>query len=63
MLLLVSIVCNNRKTLLLKLLVAADWVTPYSMGASLVAQRVENLPVMQETQEKWVGSLGGEDPL
>ena len=28
--------------------------------ASLVAQPVKNLPVMQET---WVGSLGGEDPL
>ena len=30
------------------------------MRASLVAQPVKNLPVMQET---WVGSLGGEDPL
>ena len=29
-------------------------------GASLVAQRVKNLPTMQETQ---VWSLGGEDPL
>ena len=29
-------------------------------GASLVAQRVENLPAMQETQ---VQSLGWEDPL
>ena len=29
-------------------------------GASLVAQRVKNLPVMQET---WVQSLGQEDPL
>ena len=28
--------------------------------ASLVAQMVKNLPVMQET---WVLSLGGEDPL
>ena len=24
---------------------------------------VKNLPVMQETQETWVGSLGWEDPL
>ena len=29
-------------------------------GASLVAQRVKNLPAMQET---WVRSLGWEDPL
>ena len=29
-------------------------------GASLVAQMVKNLPVMQET---WVQSLGWEDPL
>ena len=31
-----------------------------SLGASLVAQTVENLPAMQET---WVSSLGQEDPL
>ena len=30
------------------------------IGASLVAQLVRNLPVMQET---WVQSLGWEDPL
>ena len=24
---------------------------------------VKNLPAMQETQETWVQSLGGEDPL
>ena len=30
---------------------------------SLVAQRVKRLPVMQETQETWVRSLGGEDLL
>ena len=29
-------------------------------GASLVAQLVKNLPVMQET---WIRSLGWEDPL
>ena len=28
-----------------------------------MAQWVKNLPAVQETQEKWVGSLGGEDPL
>ena len=32
-------------------------------GASLVAQRVKNLPAMQETQEARVPSLSGEDPL
>ena len=31
-----------------------------SIGASLVAQMVNNLPAMQET---WVRSLGEEDPL
>ena len=34
--------------------------TPKRRGASLVAQMVKNLPVMQETQ---VRSLGWEDPL
>ena len=24
---------------------------------------VKNLPALQEPQESWVGSLGGEDPL
>ena len=32
----------------------------FNSRASLVAQMVKNLPVMQET---WVGSLGWEDPL
>ena len=36
------------------------FVNIYLSGASLVAQMVMNLPVMQETQ---VRSLGGEDPL
>ena len=31
-----------------------------TMGASLVAQMVKNLPVIQKT---WVQSLGQEDPL
>ena len=32
----------------------------WEKGASLIAQLVKNLPVMQET---WVRSLGWEDPL
>ena len=28
-----------------------------------MAQRVRNLPAMQETQEMWARSLDGEDPL
>ena len=28
-----------------------------------MAQRVKNLPAMQETQEMWVRFLGWEDPL
>ena len=32
-------------------------------GASLVAQRVKNLPAMQETQEARDPSLSGEDAL
>ena len=35
----------------------------YSSWASLKAQQIKNLPEMQETQEPWVQSLGGEDPL
>ena len=31
--------------------------------ASLMAQQVNNLFAMQETQETWVRSLGQEDPL
>ena len=31
--------------------------------ASPMAQQVKNLPAMQETQETWVRSLRGEDPL
>ena len=33
------------------------------LGASLMAQQVKNMPVMQETQETLVWSLGQEDPL
>ena len=36
------------------------WIGVASNGASLVAQMVQNLPAMQETQ---VQSLGWEDPL
>ena len=32
----------------------------FTLGASLVAQMVKNLPAIQET---WVQSLGREDPL
>ena len=28
-----------------------------------MAQRLKNLPAVQETQETWVRSLGQEDPL
>ena len=31
--------------------------------ASMMAQQVKKLPAMQETQEMWVQSFGGEDPL
>ena len=34
-----------------------------STYASSMAQRVKNLPAMQETQETWVQSLSWEDPL
>ena len=35
-------------------------LTSAPLGASLVAQMVQNLPAMWET---WVQSLGGDDPL
>ena len=35
----------------------------HAFWASLMAQWVNNLPVMQETQETQVGSLGRKDPL
>ena len=35
-------------------------ISAYTIGVSLEAQMVKNLPKMQET---WVQSLGGEDPL
>ena len=31
--------------------------------SSSMAQRINNLPAMQDTQETWVQSLGWEDPL
>ena len=37
-----------------------NWRRHYASWASLVAQLVKNLPVMQET---WVQSLSQEDPL
>ena len=35
----------------------------YLIWGVVTAQRVKNLPAMQETQETWVRSLGWEDPL
>ena len=32
-------------------------------GASMVAQMVKNLPVIQDMLEMWVQSLGQEDPM
>ena len=46
------VICNTHQSHSVKLC--------YSLGASLVAQTVKNLPAMWET---WVGSLGWEDPL
>ena len=39
------------------------WQDSSYCEASLMAQWVKNLPANQETQEMWVRSLGGEDPL
>ena len=36
------------------------WSLMFGLGASLVAQMVKNLPVMQD---RWVGFLGRQDPL
>ena len=44
----------------MEFLLSNDRRNEYSPTASLVAQSVKNLPVVQETQ---VRSLGGEDPL
>ena len=35
----------------------------YKTGTSPMAQRVKNLPALQETQETWIQSLGLGDPL
>ena len=48
-------------TILLLFCVLGFWpLGKWGLGVSLVAQTVNNLPVMQET---WLGSLGREDPL
>ena len=39
------------------------WCVCVCMCSSQVAQWVKNCPAMQETQETWVPSLGGKDPL
>ena len=35
---------------------------PFNLGFP-GGSAVKNLPAMQEMQETWIGSLGGEDPL
>ena len=37
--------------------------TKGACGSSLVAHMVKNLPAMQEMEERWIRSLGPEDPL
>ena len=48
---------KNKK---IQKLTHGDMEALFKTGASQVAQRVKNLPAMQET---WVQSLGGEEPL
>ena len=48
---------KNKK---IQKLTHGDMEALFKTGASQVAQRVKNLPAMQET---WVRSLGGEEPL
>jgi len=38
-------------------------VIKVNIFTSQMAQRVKNLPAIQETQEMWVQSLGQEDPM
>ena len=41
-----------------------DWeLEKFPLRASLMLQWVKTLPAMQETQESWVQSLDGDDPL
>ena len=42
------------------LLLIFKWLSSIQLQASLLAQKVKNLPAMRET---WVKSLGWEDPL
>ena len=53
-------VSPQKMVLLCKLILARLKQTLFIWGASLVAQMVKNIPIMQET---WVRSLGQEDPL
>ena len=46
---------------MLRILLSDDIYT--GLGASLMAQRVKNLPAMQDIQDTWVQSLGWEDAL
>ena len=41
----------------------SDVITFYGNCLVHACGKVKNLPVMQETQETWVQSLGQEDPL
>ena len=52
--------CRLRlRSWLMRWLNAGSWY----VSASPVAQWIKNLPAMQETQEMWVWSLGGDNPL
>ena len=51
---------TNSKFYVIHILGGTSGKEPTCQWASLVAQRVKNLPAMRET---WVQSLGWEDPL
>ena len=51
---------SNSKFYVIRILDGTSGKEPTCQWASLVAQRVKNLPAMRET---WVQSLGWEDPL
>ena len=51
---------HERHCLTLSFVAVFVWLQDESNAASLVAQMLKNLPVMQET---WIQFLGQEDPL
>jgi len=55
--------CNEEKTRLFKKWCWENWTVTSKRGASPMAHWGKKLPVMLETQETWVRSLGQEDPL